>query len=203
MAVSAPEVQSSSTGSDSRKVKVLSVGIGEENPDTQALIAMEMEDTRNIEFKKKPARKRSMDRIFGKMTKTELLGPDKAPLKKLPRRSLASNLKFKAEDESDGEEDNKLVRMMDLKIGEQDPATNSLVAMEMKDTHKIGFRSKCNRKKSIDRIFKKVGTVDIAHDVDDSKLKDFPRRSLAANFDLGFLKNNESDESDPEHGNDE
>ncbi|KAI5540681.1 hypothetical protein TVAGG3_0040710, partial [Trichomonas vaginalis G3] len=58
------------------------------------------------------------------------------------------------------EEDDKKVKVLDLGIGEKD----SLVAMEMQDSQKTGFRKpkhSAARKKSIDRIFGKIDQVEV------------------------------------------
>jgi hypothetical protein len=106
--------------------------------------------------------------------------------------------------ESDDELDHKsCVKVMDLKIGEQDPETNGLVAIEMRDTQRIGFRKGCDRKKkkSIDRIFGKVGKIGVTHDVDESNLRDLPRRSLISGLELTSMRNDESDEENEDTAN--
>jgi hypothetical protein len=185
------------------KVKIFALGIGEQNKDAHSLIALEMHDTRKTEFPKKPIRKRSLDRIFGKLASAELDLPDKSMLKQLPRRSIAGDLLLRDTSESDDEADGKgCVEVLHLQIGEEDPATNSLVAIEMKDTQRIGFRKGCNRrkKKSVDRIFRKLGTIGVA-DVDQTSLKGLPRRSLVSGANMSYLRNDESDEENENMAN--
>ena len=80
------------------------------------------------------------------------------------------------------------VKLIQLDIGEADPNTSSLVAMEMKEHREAGYKSRrAPRKKSIDRIFGKMGTIDVENNVDVSKLKQFPRRSLAGPVALSAL----------------
>lgn len=206
-----------------RCVKLMKLHIGETDPAANSLISMEMQDTMRTGFKRSSTggagrknsnstnrRKKSMDRIFGKIENTYIEEVDKSKLKGLPRRSLANDLDFAAfrntqNQESDDEEaatsnnqDSNVVRMLDLKVGEQDPTTNSLVALEMQDTQKIGFRRKSTRKKSIDRIFQKIKKVHIVHEFDRTPLKGTPRRSLASNLDPAILRGDifESDEED-------
>jgi hypothetical protein len=192
--------------SDPRRVKVLDLNIGEQDPHARSLILLEMEDTQRNEFRGKTTRKRSIDRIFGKIQSSALAQIDKAKLTGLPRRSLMSDIGFtflRQQSESDDEEtqettqDENVVPMLDLKIGEQDPTTNSLVALEMQDALKIGFTRKSARKKSIGRIFGKHSKVHIVHEFDRSRLNGLPRRSLACTADLAFLGGGkESDDDD-------
>ena len=95
---------------DETKVKVLELGIGEKDKQASSLIAMEMEDSKKIGYKKtkhSAARKKSIDHIFGKMNLIDVDNSvDKTPLKHLPRRSLlafdpASLLKEPAESDDD------------------------------------------------------------------------------------------------------
>ena len=194
--------------SKEKGVRLMKLEIGEENPATNSLVSMEMQDTQRVGFRK-PNRKKSCDRIFGKIESSYIDEVDKTKLRGLPRRSLANDLDLAAlcrnqeSDDDDNESantDDSVVKMLDLKIGEQDPTTNSLVALEMQDTKKIGFRKKCNRKKSIDRIFGDIKQVHIVHKFDKSPLKGLPRRSLASNLDPSMfgLFRMESDEDDVE-----
>lgn len=206
-------------------VKLMKLKIGEQDPATNSLVSMEMQDTIRTGFRRSSnsrnynkrsstsgasnRRKKSIDNIFGKIEPTYIEEVNKSKLKGLPRRSLANDLDLAAfrnsqnlesDDDEDNEEnkDDSVVKMLDLKIGEQDPTTNSLVALEMQDTQKIGFRHKPIRKKSIDRIFKKVKKVHIVHKFDKTPLKGIPRRSLASNLDPAILRGDilESDDDD-------
>ena len=192
---------------DEKCVHMLDLKVGEQDPTTNSLVALEMRDTQKTGFRRKSARKKSIDRIFGKMKKVHIIH-DSTKLRGLPRRSLASNLNpmmFRDFDESDDDEmgdapvarvDENSVKMLDLNIGETNPATKSLVALEMQDTQKTGFKRECKRKKSIDRIFGKVGSVHVNSGVDQRKLKVMPRRSLNADFDVSVLR--QPSESDDE-----
>ena len=76
-------------------------------------------------------------------------------------------------------EDEKKVKVLELNIGETNPAANTLIAMEMSDTKKTGFRRhSAARKKSIDRIFGKMSLIDVENDADTQVHKKMPRRSL-------------------------
>lgn len=194
---------------DGKSVKMLDLKIGEQDPTTNSLVALEMQDTEKTGFKRKNVRKKSIDRIFGKMSNVHILtNVDKSKLKGLPRRSLTGNLNLSSLrdlSESDGEDDSVLkpddnsVKLLDLKIGEQNPETNSLVCLEMKDTHKTGFRRKNARRESIDRIFGKVKSVSFVPNIDTTKLKGMPRRSLCGKFDLDSIRDISDSESDDEN----
>ena len=97
------------------------------------------------------------------------------------------------------EEDEKIVKVLNLGIGEVNPTTTSLIAMEMSDSKKTGYKSSKNhaqRKKSIDRIFEKMNLVDISNDVDKRPLKTIPRRSLIS-FDPSIMNTRlESDDEE-------
>ena len=209
-------------------VKLLKLKIGEQDPATNSLVSMEMQDTIRTGFRRSSnsrnynkrgstsgtgainRRKKSIDNIFGKIESTYIEEVNKSKLKGLPRRSLANDLDLAAfrnaqnlesdddEENDENKKDDSVVKMLDLKIGEQDPTTNSLVALEMQDTQKIGFRHKTIRKKSIDRIFSKVKKVHIVHKFDKTPLKGIPRRSLASNLDPAILRGDilESDDDD-------
>jgi hypothetical protein len=195
-----------STPPTDRRVKVLDLNIGEHDPHARALVLLEMEDTQRTEFRGKATRKKSIDRIFGKIRSSAVSQVNTTQLKGLPRRSLVSDIGLswlRQQSESDDEDatesrDENVVPMLDLKIGEQDPATNSLVALEMQETHKTGFARKSSRKKSIGRIFGKHSKVHIVHEFDRSRLKDLPRRSLAPSCiePAFFAGPNESDDED-------
>lgn len=205
--------QESDDESDSRQdddtcVHMLDLKVGEQDPRTNSLVALEMRDTQKTGFRRKSTRKKSIDRIFGKMKKVHIVHDFKSKLSGMPRRSLASNLNpamfrdFNESDDDDGDAppartvDENSVRMLDLNIGETEPATKSLVALEMQDTQRTGFRKDCRRKKSIDRIFGKMGSVTVDRGVDERKLKSIPRRSLNADFDVAMLT--QPSESDDE-----
>lgn len=206
-------------------VKLMKLKIGEQDPATNSLVSMEMQDTIRTGFRRSGSgnynrrntvsggassrRKKSIDNIFSKIEPTYIEEVNKSKLKGLPRRSLANDLDLAAfrnaqnlesddEDNEENKKDDSVVKMLDLKIGEQDPTTNSLVALEMQDTQKIGFRHKPIRKKSIDRIFQKVKKVHIVHKFDKTPLKGIPRRSLASNLDPAILRGDilESDDDD-------
>ena len=98
------------------------------------------------------------------------------------------------------EEDEKKVKVLELKIGENETSTNSLIAMEMQDSQKTGYRNyrkQAIRKKSIDKIFGKMNTIEIEDNVDKKPLKHLPRRSLIA-LDPSIMKP-ELQESDSDH----
>ena len=81
------------------------------------------------------------------------------------------------------EDDSKPVKLYALGIGEADPKTNLLVALEMKDSQKIGFKKRGRtplRKKSIDGIFGKINKIEVEDNLDKTPLKNVPRRSLMA-----------------------
>ena len=78
------------------------------------------------------------------------------------------------------EVDDSVVTIPQLNIGESDPKATTLVALEMKDTQKTGFsKRRPMRKKSIDRIFGKIGQVELEDNVDKSPsiLRDGPSES--------------------------
>lgn len=80
-------------------------------------------------------------------------------------------------------EEPKVVKVLKLGIGEENKNTNSLIAMEMQDTKKAGFRKRkysASRKKSIDGIFGKINLLEVEDNVDKTPLKHLPRRSLLA-----------------------
>lgn len=192
-------------------VHMLDLRIGEQNPTTNSLVALEMHDTQKTGFRRNTGRKKSIDRIFGRMNKVHIVHEfDKYKLKGMPRRSLASGLDslamFREFNESDDDDDTELspiariddthVKVLDLNIGENEPATKSLVALEMEDTQKTGFKKDIRRKKSIDRIFGKMGKLKVESGIDKSVLKEMPRRSLTGDFDLAMM--NDPSESDEE-----
>lgn len=108
--------------------------------------------------------------------------------------------KIKSETEHLEEEDDKKVSMYALGIGENDPKTNSLVALEMKDTKKTGFRGKRNptphRKKSIDGIFGKMNKIDVEDNLDKTPLKSIPRRSLMVTDPSSLMDGPDESDSD-------
>jgi hypothetical protein len=187
-------------------VSVLDLNIGERDPGRRSLILLEMADTQRTEFRGKTTRRKSIDRIFGKIRTLSVAQVNKTQLRGLPRRSLVSDIDrswLAQPDESDDETqvdtppEENVVPMLDLKIGEQDPRTNPLVLLEMQDTQKTGFSRKATRKKSIDRIFAKHRKLHLVHEFDRSRLRGLPRRSLASNIDIGCLvTGNESDDDD-------
>lgn len=184
-------------------IQVLDLGASDELPSASSLIALEMDDTHRTGFSGSCCRKKSIDRIFGKLKTREIEKVDKTRLSGLPRRSLAADLDMaavrpmKESDEEDDEDDDGVVAMLDLKIGEQDPTTNSLVAIEMRDTQKTGFRGR-RKKKSIDRIFGKMRKVHIVHNVNQTVAANIPRRSLASGLDLVAFRDCESDDEENE-----
>ncbi|OHT05606.1 hypothetical protein TRFO_26545 [Tritrichomonas foetus] len=205
------EIESNSSKRDENVVKMLDLKIGEQDPTTNSLVALEMQDTKKIGFRRKCGRKKSIDRIFGNMKQVHIVHEfDKSPLKGMPRRSLASNLDpsilkcdFLESDDEDlenGQEnkDDNVVKLLSLDIGEKNPATNSLVALEMQDTKRTGFKKAAQRKKSIDRIFGKIESVSVLRGVDPEKMASVPRRSLAADFDISKMMLSESDDYDEE-----
>lgn len=93
-------------------------------------------------------------------------------------------------------EDDSKVKVLDLGIGEKD----SLVAMEMQDSQKMGFKRvkhTAARKKSIDRIFGKIDQVEVENKVDKTKLKGCPRRSLLA-LDIANIMSGPAESDDEE-----
>ncbi|KAH0790125.1 hypothetical protein GPJ56_006020 [Histomonas meleagridis] len=187
---------------DSKSVKMLDLKIGEQNPMTNSLVALEMQDTHKIGFKKRNKRRKSIDKIFEKFDDVHINNVEKSKLSNIPRRSLADNdikqirnFHSESDDENDDPNSNVKVQMLDLNIGETDPTAKSLVALEMKDTKRTGFKRSPQRRKSIDRIFSKVKSVNVDCEVDESILKKVPRRSLANDFDVSSFRtqNKESD----------
>jgi hypothetical protein len=184
---------------DDQSARMLDLKIGEQDPTTNSLVVLEMQDANKTGFTQKCTRKKSINRIFGKIPKAHYVHDfDRSKLAGIPRRSLASGLdliKLGEGNESDDEE--PPVQVFDLKIGETAPAGQSLVALEMQDTKKSGFRSQAKRKESVGRIFGKLHTVSVARGVDERKLSGLPRRSVAGGFELAMLQApSESDESD-------
>jgi hypothetical protein len=182
---------------------MLDLKIGEQDPTTNPLVLLEMQDTRKTGFSRKATRKKSIDRIFGKHRTVHLVHEfDRSRLRGLPRRSLASNIDIRwlaTRTESDDDDivpinvDNE-ANLLDLNIGETDPATKSLVVLEMQDTQRTGFKKTTRRKESIDRIFAKTMSFKMESGLDQRRLSLVPRRSLARDFDFGVL--NEPSESD-------
>jgi hypothetical protein len=93
-------------------------------------------------------------------------------------------------------EDDNRAKLLDLKIGETEPAVKSLVVLEMQDTQKTGFRRTARRKESVDRIFAKVNSYNVESGVDQKRLSLCPRRSLARDFEFDEI--HEPSESDDE-----
>lgn len=98
------------------------------------------------------------------------------------------------------EEDPKKVKVLELGIGENNKDTSSLIAMEMDDSKKIGYRKvkhSAQRKKSIDHIFGKMSLIDVDNSVDKTPLKHLPRRSLLA-FDPAMIMKEPAESDDEE-----
>ena len=198
---------------DDNVVKMLDLKIGEQNPLTNSLVALEMQDTKKTGFRRggnDNRRRKSIDKIFDKYNDVHIVhNVDKSKLASLPRRSLASSdieSIRRQYNESDDEDNHKAdddksltVQMLQLNIGENETSSKSLVALEMHDTKKTGFRKKesGSRRKSIDKIFSKVKSCNVDCDVDQSILRKVPRRSLANDFDLSSIRN-QNNESDSE-----
>ena len=165
-------------------VRVMNLKIGEQDPSASSLVSMEMQDSQKIGFRRINIKRKSIDKIFSKFDKCDVSEVDRSILRGLPRRSLAdghelSQIRNNNESDDEEEQGDKSVKMLDLKIGEQNPHTNSLVALEMQDTHKIGFKRKSKKRKSIEKIFGKFDDVHITNNYKKSKLSSVPRRSLA------------------------
>jgi hypothetical protein len=184
---------------DDNCVRMLDLKIGEQDPTTNSLVALEMQDTNKIGFNRKCTRKKSLNRIFGKIPQAHVVHEfDRSKLAGIPRRSLASGLdliKLTASNESDDEDAG--VGLFDLKIGEMAPEIQSLVALEMQGTKKIGFRKQAKRKESVGRIFGQLNVVQVGACTDEHALNSMARRSLAAGADLAmFHAPSESDDSE-------
>ena len=98
-------------------------------------------------------------------------------------------------------EDDTKVKVLELGIGEKDKQASSLIAMEMEDSKKIGYKKtkhSAARKKSIDHIFGKMNLIDVDNSVDKTPLKHLPRRSLLA-FDPATLMKEPVESDDEEN----
>lgn len=195
---------------NSGSVEMLDLRVGEQNPQTNSLVALEMQDTKETGFRRGNRRRKSVDKIFNKYDNIILAQKvDRSKLTSIPRRSLTptsaealhwKNNESDSEDNENQEEEKPIsVQMLQLNIGETEESSKSLVALEMHDTKKTGFRRNetGRRRKSIDRIFSKVNSVNVDSDVDPSILKREPRRSISNDINLSKL-NDQNRESDSE-----
>ena len=81
------------------------------------------------------------------------------------------------------------VKVLELGIGEKDTQAGSLIAMEMEDSKKTGYKknpTRASRKKSIDHIFGRINETDLDNSIDKTPLKNLPRRSLLS-LDPGII----------------
>ena len=107
----------------------------------------------------------------------------------------------KTETENIDEVEDGKVKVLELGIGEKDTHSSSLIAMEMGDSKKTGYKKvkhSAARKKSIDHIFGKMNLIDVEDNVDKTPLKHLPRRSLLA-FDPATILREPAESDDEEN----